>query len=145
FDIERDSKQTAPSSKPAQTRGPLSGNRQKNTRGVGSSPETWLGMQMGHDLWQARSRADEIRVRSVRAPWSIRRWRNVLTAIQDSLQCVQPEARQVHILRCSAPLEARENVTKFLDMFRRHALCHLPIVQCLKVVMFERPDHLANM
>ena len=28
----------------------------------GSSPETWLGMQAAHDLWQARSRATEIQV-----------------------------------------------------------------------------------
>jgi len=37
------------------------------SKAFGSSPETWLGMQMAHDLWQARSRADEIRVRSFKA------------------------------------------------------------------------------
>ncbi len=26
----------------------------------GSSPETWLGMQMAYDLWQARDRTDSI-------------------------------------------------------------------------------------
>ncbi len=28
----------------------------------GSSPETWLGMQMAYDLWQARSRAKQLTV-----------------------------------------------------------------------------------
>ena len=31
-------------------------------RYFGSTPETWLGMQMAYDLWQARARADEIKV-----------------------------------------------------------------------------------
>ena len=30
------------------------------SRAFGSSPETWLGMQMAYDLWQARDRADRI-------------------------------------------------------------------------------------
>lgn len=36
------------------------------SKAFGSTPETWLGMQMAHDLWQARSRARNIRVRSFR-------------------------------------------------------------------------------
>ena len=32
------------------------------SKGFGSTPETWLGMQMAHDLWQARERAVEIKV-----------------------------------------------------------------------------------
>ena len=32
------------------------------SRAFGSSPETWLGMQMAYDLWQARDRADRIMV-----------------------------------------------------------------------------------
>lgn len=32
------------------------------SKAFGSTPETWLGMQMAHDLWQARGRADEITV-----------------------------------------------------------------------------------
>ncbi|MCY4590977.1 MAG: HigA family addiction module antitoxin [Alphaproteobacteria bacterium] len=32
------------------------------SKAFGSTPETWLGMQMAHDLWQARSRAGEITV-----------------------------------------------------------------------------------
>ena len=28
----------------------------------GSSPETWLGMQMAYDLWQVRSRAKQLMV-----------------------------------------------------------------------------------
>ncbi len=32
------------------------------SKAFGSSPETWLGMQMAHDLWRARSRAREIAV-----------------------------------------------------------------------------------
>lgn len=75
----------------------------------------------------------------------IPRHRNGIMPFQDSLQCVEPQARQVHILRCSAPLQDRENVTKFLDIFRRHALGRSPIVQRLKAAMFERPNHLANL
>jgi addiction module HigA family antidote len=37
------------------------------SKAFGSTPETWLGMQMAHDLWQARGRADEIEVRDYRA------------------------------------------------------------------------------
>src|SRR5260370_24226646 len=37
------------------------------SKAFGSSPETWLGMQMAYDLWNARRRAREIRVRSFRA------------------------------------------------------------------------------
>src|SRR3984893_12681729 len=34
------------------------------SKAFGSSPETWLGMQMAYDLWHARGRAKRIRVRS---------------------------------------------------------------------------------
>ena len=33
------------------------------SKAFGSSPETWLGMQMAYDLWQMRARAREIEVR----------------------------------------------------------------------------------
>ena len=36
-------------------------------KAFGSSPETWLGMQMAHDLWQAREQADRIEVRRFKA------------------------------------------------------------------------------
>jgi addiction module HigA family antidote len=32
------------------------------SRAFGSTPETWLGMQMAHDLLRARRRADDIEV-----------------------------------------------------------------------------------
>ena len=32
------------------------------SRAFGSNPETWLGMQMAYDLWQARDRTDRIAV-----------------------------------------------------------------------------------
>ena len=32
------------------------------SKAFGSSPETWLRMQMAYDLWQARKRADRISV-----------------------------------------------------------------------------------
>ncbi|MCY3669452.1 MAG: HigA family addiction module antitoxin [Alphaproteobacteria bacterium] len=32
------------------------------SKAFGSSPETWLRMQMAYDLWQARARADRISV-----------------------------------------------------------------------------------
>ena len=32
------------------------------SKAFGSTPETWLGMQMAYDLWQARERAGEIAV-----------------------------------------------------------------------------------
>ncbi len=37
------------------------------SKAFASSAETWLGMQMAYDLWQARRRAAEIHVRSFRA------------------------------------------------------------------------------
>jgi addiction module HigA family antidote len=33
------------------------------SKAFGSSPETWLGMQMAYDLWQARDRMNVVRVR----------------------------------------------------------------------------------
>ncbi len=38
------------------------------SKAFGSSPETWLGMQMAYDLWQARERAKEINVARFAAP-----------------------------------------------------------------------------
>ena len=32
------------------------------SKAFGSTPETWLGMQMAYDLWQARDRVDQITV-----------------------------------------------------------------------------------
>ncbi len=32
------------------------------SKAFGSTPETWLGMQMAHDLWRARDRAGRIAV-----------------------------------------------------------------------------------
>lgn len=32
------------------------------SKAFGSTSETWLGMQMAFDLWQARSRIDDIKV-----------------------------------------------------------------------------------
>ena len=32
------------------------------SKAFGSTPETWLGMQMAYDLWQARDRAGQIAV-----------------------------------------------------------------------------------
>ena len=32
------------------------------SKGFGSSPETWLAMQMAYDLWMARDRLNEIKV-----------------------------------------------------------------------------------
>ncbi|MGE0748800.1 MAG: HigA family addiction module antitoxin [Rhodospirillales bacterium] len=32
------------------------------SKAFGSSPETWLGLQMAYDLWQARPLADKIAV-----------------------------------------------------------------------------------
>ncbi len=37
------------------------------SKAFGSSPETWLGMQMAYDLWQARQRAGEIEVEKFEA------------------------------------------------------------------------------
>ena len=34
------------------------------SKAFGSTPETWLGMQMAYDLWQARERARQIKVES---------------------------------------------------------------------------------
>ena len=32
------------------------------SKAFGSNPETWLGMQMAYDLWQARKRTNQITV-----------------------------------------------------------------------------------
>lgn len=32
------------------------------SKAFGSTPETWLGMQMAYDLWEARTRDEEIHV-----------------------------------------------------------------------------------
>ena len=37
------------------------------TKAFGSTPETWLGMQMAYDLWQARHRIDDIKVNRIEA------------------------------------------------------------------------------
>ena len=37
------------------------------SKAFGSSPETWLGLQMAYDLWQVRERARSIRVRHFKA------------------------------------------------------------------------------
>jgi addiction module HigA family antidote len=37
------------------------------SKAFGSSPETWLGMQMAYDLWHARSRAASVKVRDFKA------------------------------------------------------------------------------
>ena len=37
------------------------------SKAFGSTPETWLGMQMAYDLWQARERARQIKVASFAA------------------------------------------------------------------------------
>ena len=37
------------------------------SKAFGSSPETWLGMQMSYDLWQARDRVRSIEVRRFHA------------------------------------------------------------------------------
>ena len=37
------------------------------SKAFGSSPETWLGMQMAYDLWQARPRAAQLTVEKLTA------------------------------------------------------------------------------
>jgi antitoxin HigA-1 len=37
------------------------------SKAFGSSPETWLGIQMAYDLWAVRRRFDGIRVRTFKA------------------------------------------------------------------------------
>ena len=38
------------------------------SKAFGSTPETWLGMQMAYDLWQARDRAKDIKVERFAEP-----------------------------------------------------------------------------
>ena len=42
------------------------------SKAFGATPETWLGMQMAYDLWQARERADKIKVESFASARSVR-------------------------------------------------------------------------
>ncbi len=37
------------------------------SKAFGSSPETWLGLQMAYDLWQARERTRSLKVRHFKA------------------------------------------------------------------------------
>jgi antitoxin HigA-1 len=37
------------------------------SKAFGSNPETWLGLQMAYDLWQARERIRSIKVRHFKA------------------------------------------------------------------------------
>lgn len=37
------------------------------SKSFGSSPETWLGMQMAYDLWEARERLRSLKVRHFKA------------------------------------------------------------------------------
>ena len=37
------------------------------SKAFGSSPETWLGMQMAYDLWQVRERVHSLKVRHFKA------------------------------------------------------------------------------
>ncbi len=37
------------------------------TKAFGSTPETWLGLQMAYDLWQARRRIHDIKVERIEA------------------------------------------------------------------------------
>ena len=37
------------------------------SKAFGSSPETWLGMQMAYDLWQAREQVHSLNVRHIKA------------------------------------------------------------------------------
>jgi addiction module HigA family antidote len=37
------------------------------SKAFGSSAETWLGLQMAYDLWQARGRTGQIRVKQFKA------------------------------------------------------------------------------
>ncbi|MBV8537029.1 MAG: HigA family addiction module antidote protein [Alphaproteobacteria bacterium] len=37
------------------------------SKAFGSSPETWLGLQMAYDLWQARGRAGSLDVKRFKA------------------------------------------------------------------------------
>ena len=38
------------------------------SKGFGSTPETWLRMQMAYDLWQAHERSEQIEVKRFKTP-----------------------------------------------------------------------------
>ena len=38
------------------------------SKAFGSTPETWLGVQMAYDLWQAREYAEKLEVRRLAPP-----------------------------------------------------------------------------
>jgi len=40
----------------------------RQSKAFGSTPEAWLGMQLAYDLWQARDRAKEIKVKRFKEP-----------------------------------------------------------------------------
>ena len=67
--------------------------------------------------------------------------RNGIVPFQNSLKCVQPKARKVHILSRSASVQDREKVAQLVDMLRSHASCRSSIVQSFQPAMSERTDH----
>ena len=50
-------------------------------------------------------------------------------AFQISLERMQPEPGQVHILHCSGGIEPHENIPQFLRVFRDHAARVVIVVQ----------------
>ena len=58
-----------------------------------------------------------------------------------SLERMQSEAGNAHILRPTAAVQHRKNVAKLFNMRGRHPSCRSPIIKGLKPAMFKRPDH----
>ena len=58
-----------------------------------------------------------------------------------SLERMQPEARNVHIIRPTAAVQYRKNVAKLFNMRRGDPSCRSSIIKGFKPTMFKRLDH----
>jgi hypothetical protein len=58
-----------------------------------------------------------------------------------SLKRMQPEARNVHIIRPTAAVQYRKNVAQFFNMCRGYPSCRSPIIKGFKPAMLKRLDH----
>ena len=58
-----------------------------------------------------------------------------------SLERMQAEPRNAHIIRPAAAVQYRKNVAKFFNMRRRHSSCRSSIIKGFEPAMFKRLNH----
>jgi hypothetical protein len=58
-----------------------------------------------------------------------------------SLERMQAEPRNVHIIRPAAAVQYRKNIAKFFNMRRGHPSCRSSIIKGFEPTMFKRLNH----